>query len=69
MNAVVDRAKMEIAGNEHDALNVIRIDKVLQPIPLRLIPSPTVGKLRSRIDDHGREDDFPLRSRGQETLS
>ena len=53
MNAIIDRTEMEVSRNEYDALNVIRIDKVLQPIPLRLIPSPTVGKLRSRIDDHG----------------
>ena len=53
MNAIVDSPEMEVSGNKYDALNIVCIDKVLQPIPLRLIPSPTVGKLRSRIDDHG----------------
>ena len=68
MNAIVDRPEMEVSRNEYDALNVIRIDKVLQSIPLRLIPGPTIGKLRGRIDDHRSEDDFPARSRCQETL-
>ena len=68
MNAIVDRSKMEISGNEDHPLNVVRVNKVPQRIPLRLICSPAFMKLCRRINDYGGKDDFPPSSRCQQTV-
>src|ERR1051325_5755040 len=68
MSAVVDRTHMEIPGNEHHTLNIVGVDKILQCIPLRLISSPSVGKLGRWIGNHGGEDNLPRGCRGEETI-
>jgi hypothetical protein len=68
MQTIIDRSEMQIAGNKHDPLDIVRIDETLERVPLGLISSPTVGKLARWIGDDRSEDDLPGGGRGQEAV-
>ena len=66
--AIVDGSLMQVARNEDDVVNVIRVDEVLQRLPFRLIASPGVGELGRGVCDHRGKNDFPDRGGGDQAI-
>ncbi len=68
ISAVINRAQMQVAGDEKDPLNLIRVDEVPQIVPLRLVTLPAVERFRGCVGSDRSEDHFPLRGGSQQTV-